>query len=89
MVGLIYKIKCEECDVVYVGKAERSLKTRFSKHRPPSFGQQGGGDRDGEGDDGEGGNGEGEMGRGRWGVGQQRGGDDNWGQQRGEGEEEG
>ena len=33
MVGLVYKIKYEECDVVYGGESERSLKTRFSKHR--------------------------------------------------------
>ena len=36
VVGSVYKIKCEECDEVYVGGTERSLKARFSEHRPPS-----------------------------------------------------
>ena len=36
VVGPVYKIKCEECDVVYIGETERSLKTRFSEHRRPS-----------------------------------------------------
>ena len=33
VVGPVYKIKCEECDSVYVDETERSLKTRFSEHR--------------------------------------------------------
>ena len=34
--GPVYKIKCEECDAVYVSEIERSLKARFSEHRQPS-----------------------------------------------------
>ena len=37
VVGPVYKIKCEECDAVYVGETERSLKVRFSEHRRPSL----------------------------------------------------
>ena len=35
----MYKIKCEECDVVYydVGDTERSIKAMFSEHRRPSL----------------------------------------------------
>ena len=29
----MYKIKCEECDVVYVSETYRSLKTKFSELR--------------------------------------------------------
>ena len=29
----VYKIKCEECDAMYIGKMERSLKSRFNEHR--------------------------------------------------------
>ena len=36
VVGPVYKIKCEECDAVYIGETERSLKARFSEHRRPS-----------------------------------------------------
>ena len=36
VVGPVYKIKCEECNAVYVGETERSLKARFSEHRRPS-----------------------------------------------------
>ena len=36
VVGPVYKIKCEECNAVYVGEMERSLKARFSEHRRPS-----------------------------------------------------
>ena len=36
MVGPVFKIKCEECDAVYVGETERSLKARFSEHWRPS-----------------------------------------------------
>ena len=32
----VYKIKCEECDAMYVGETERSLKARFNEHRRPS-----------------------------------------------------
>ena len=37
VIGPVYKIKCEECDAVYVGETERSLKARFSEHRRPSL----------------------------------------------------
>ena len=33
VVGHMYKIKCEECDAVYVSEAERSIKASFSEHR--------------------------------------------------------
>ena len=36
VVGPVYKIKCEECNAVYVGETERSLKARFGEHRRPS-----------------------------------------------------
>ena len=36
VVGPVYKIKCEECDAVYVCETERSLKARFSEHQRPS-----------------------------------------------------
>ena len=36
VVGLVYKIKCEECDAVYVGETERTLKAMVSEHRRPS-----------------------------------------------------
>ena len=36
-VGPVYKIKREECDGVYVGETERSLKARFSEHPRPSL----------------------------------------------------
>ena len=32
----VYKIKWEECDAVYVGETERSLKVRLSEHQWPS-----------------------------------------------------
>ena len=35
-VGPVYKIKCEECEAMYIGETERSLKARFSEHRRPS-----------------------------------------------------
>ena len=36
VVGPVYKIKCEECEAMYVGEMERSLKSRFNEHRRPS-----------------------------------------------------
>ena len=36
VVGPVYKIKCEECEVTYIGEMERSLKSRFNEHRRPS-----------------------------------------------------
>ena len=36
VVGPVYKIKCEECETMYVGETERPLKARFSEHRRPS-----------------------------------------------------
>ena len=36
VVGPVYKIKCEECDVVYVDDIERFLKSRFREHQQPS-----------------------------------------------------
>ena len=36
VMGPVYKIKWEECDVVYVGETERSLKVRLSEHQWPS-----------------------------------------------------
>ena len=36
MVGPLYKIKCEQCDAVYVGETERSLKAKFSEQRRAS-----------------------------------------------------
>ena len=36
VVGPVHKIKWEECDGVFVGETERSLKVRFSEHRRPS-----------------------------------------------------
>ena len=36
VVGPVYKISCEECEVTYVGETERSLKARFGEHRRPS-----------------------------------------------------
>ena len=32
----VYKIKSEECEATYIGKTERSLKSRFNEHRRPS-----------------------------------------------------
>ena len=39
--GPVYRIKCEgvhgvDCDSVYIGETERTLKTRFAEHRRPS-----------------------------------------------------
>ena len=36
MVGLVYRIICEECDESYIGETERLLKSRFSDHLWPS-----------------------------------------------------
>ena len=36
VVGLVYKISCENCKATYVGETERSLKARFREHRRPS-----------------------------------------------------
>ena len=36
VVGAVYKIKCEECEVTYISQTERSLKSRLNKHRRPS-----------------------------------------------------
>ena len=36
VVGLVYKIKCEECEALYVGETERSLQSKLSEHRRPS-----------------------------------------------------
>ena len=36
VVGLVYKIKCEECEAMYVGDTERSLQSRLNEHRRPS-----------------------------------------------------
>ena len=36
VVGLVYRIQCEECLASYIGETERSLKTRFNEHRRPS-----------------------------------------------------
>ena len=36
VMGPVYKIKWEECNAVYVGETERSLKVRFSEHQWPS-----------------------------------------------------
>ena len=32
MVGPVYHITCDDCDAMYVGEMERSLKTRFLEH---------------------------------------------------------
>ena len=42
VVGPVYKIKCEECEVTYVGEMERSLKSRFNEHWRPSSTTSGG-----------------------------------------------
>ena len=34
--GPVYEIKCEECEVTYLGETERSLKSRFNEHLRPS-----------------------------------------------------
>ncbi|KAK3745701.1 hypothetical protein QZH41_007915 [Actinostola sp. cb2023] len=31
--GIVYKIKCDDCDFVYYGQTERSLKTRTTEHK--------------------------------------------------------
>ena len=31
--GIVYKISCRQCDFVYYGQTERSLKTRVSEHK--------------------------------------------------------
>ena len=36
MIGLVYKISCEECEATYFGETERSLKARFGEHRRQS-----------------------------------------------------
>ena len=36
-VGSPYKIKCEECEAMYVGEREISLNSRFNEHRRPSY----------------------------------------------------
>ena len=33
VVGPVYKIKCEECETMYIGKTEKSLKSRLNEHR--------------------------------------------------------
>ena len=30
--GIVYKIKCKDCDCVYVGQTSRALKTRMKEH---------------------------------------------------------
>ena len=34
--GPVHKIKCEECEALYVGETERSLKAGFNEQRQPS-----------------------------------------------------
>ena len=36
VVGPVYHITCDDCDAMYVGETERSLKTWFSEHRKKS-----------------------------------------------------
>ena len=36
VVGLVYKISCEDCEATYIGETKRSLKARFGEHRRPS-----------------------------------------------------
>ena len=36
VIGLVYQIKCSDCDAFYVGETERSVKTGFLEHRRPS-----------------------------------------------------
>jgi len=30
--GIVYKVKCKDCDCVYVGQSSRALKTRMKEH---------------------------------------------------------
>ena len=30
--GIVYKIKCKDCDCIYVGQTSRALKTRVKEH---------------------------------------------------------
>ena len=30
--GIVYKIKCKDCDCVYIGLSSRALKTRVKEH---------------------------------------------------------
>ena len=34
--GVVYQLKCRDCDIVYVGQTKNSLKTRVSQHRAAS-----------------------------------------------------
>lgn len=36
VVGPVYKISCEECEAMYIGETECSLKAQFGGHRRPS-----------------------------------------------------
>jgi hypothetical protein len=36
VIGLVYQIKCQDCEASYVGETERALKARFMEHRRPS-----------------------------------------------------
>ncbi|KAK3722628.1 hypothetical protein QZH41_011725 [Actinostola sp. cb2023] len=31
--GVVYKVKCSDCDFIYYGQTERSLRTRMAEHR--------------------------------------------------------
>lgn len=33
VVGCVYKVECEKCDMIYVGETERSLETRMREHK--------------------------------------------------------
>ena len=38
--GVVYNIKCKECQSEYIGETGRQLKTRLSEHRRPSSSEQ-------------------------------------------------